>query len=179
MVKAGLDPVRVETYTADGIPDVQYIDGWIELKYAANWPRFGGVFRIGHYTQQQKIWGLRRWHAGGLAFLLLNVQNDWLLFDGWTAFHFLGKINRAELEKLALVNYSGPSKNILKNLHPFLKENLNEMSTNQKCRWLRVRSMIKLEQISEKLNCSNEEIIAAELGNHPKCLARLTRYFNQ
>lgn len=94
---ANLDPHRVENAVALGMPDVNYRDGWIELKYAPEWPKRGGPLRIPHYTPQQRVWLLRRWRARGNAFLLLRVNgSEFFLFDGVTA-QDVGELTREQL----------------------------------------------------------------------------------
>ena len=79
----GLDPVRVENGLDFGTPDVNYSKGWIELKSvtAPAWP--ATPVDIG-WQKGQKGWLGRRWVAGGLAFLLMKIQDQYLLLDGWT-----------------------------------------------------------------------------------------------
>jgi hypothetical protein len=93
-----LDPKRVENAVALGMPDVNYIEGWIELKYVADWPkREETPLRLGHFTPQQRVWLYRRWVLGGKAFLLLRVAKEFLLFDGRTACDAVGLVSRASL----------------------------------------------------------------------------------
>lgn len=104
----GFDPVRVENGAVGaGTPDVNYTEGWIELKYAERWPPLGGPLRVDHFTKQQRVWLTRRRRAGGLAFLLLKVgEGEWLLFDGAVAAAFLGKVPQNELYRLATVRWT-------------------------------------------------------------------------
>ncbi len=94
-----LDPVRIESHlTASGIPDVNYSQGWIELKYAERWPPRQGPLRVDHFTPEQRGWLVQRRQAGGLAFLLLKVgRYEWLLFDGLVAAALVGEATRERL----------------------------------------------------------------------------------
>lgn len=83
-----LDPVRVENPVHPGTPDVNLTGCWIELKAITRFPaRSSTIVRIPTYTQQQRVWLLRRWRAGGDAWLALYVQSCrlWFLFDGEAA----------------------------------------------------------------------------------------------
>ena len=98
-----LDAMAVENRVKPGTPDVEFIGGWIELKYLRAWPKNTDiVVRIRHFTPQQRIWLKRRDRMGGQCWLLLQVGRQWLLFNGQTAAVFVGKVNRESLYKLAL-----------------------------------------------------------------------------
>ena len=99
MVKPfGIDPVSVENSVGPGTPDLNYLDGWLELKWARDWPKRDSTpLRMPHFTIQQRRWLARRQRAGGRAFVLLKVAREWLLFDGDTAGRILGESTRAEL----------------------------------------------------------------------------------
>lgn len=93
-----LHAVSVENPAHPGTPDVNYCHGWIELKAASWWPeRVATPLRVPHFTQQQKIWLMRRHRAGGRADVLLMVGNEWLRFSAEAAFEHLGKCNREDL----------------------------------------------------------------------------------
>jgi hypothetical protein len=93
-----LDPERIESHMTSGIPDVNYTQGWIELKFAPRWPPRGGPLRVDHFTTAQRAWLKKRRAAGGLAFLLLKVgRNEWLLFEGLAAATHLGYATQHEL----------------------------------------------------------------------------------
>lgn len=106
-----LHPVRVDNSAGPGTPDVNFgctvdgdlIQGWIELKWERSWPLFpDSALRVPHFTPQQRIWLRKRCKLGGIALLLLQVGNEWLLFDGQVAARFLGESSKAELENHAL-----------------------------------------------------------------------------
>lgn len=106
LLKARLDPVRVENPIHPGTPDVNLADGrWVELKCIPRWPRRAStVVRIDHFTPQQRVWLFRRWHfAPGSTLLLLEVQSEkqWLLFDGDVAARVVGRVPVVELQQKA------------------------------------------------------------------------------
>ena len=114
-----LDAWSVENPCRPGTPDVNYIEGWIELKWKSDWPsRPGTPVRLPHFTPQQKLHLARRWLKGGNAYLLLQVAQDWLLFDGKTAAEHVGQENRAALESVAQVVWHSP--NLAEDLPPQL-----------------------------------------------------------
>lgn len=77
---------------------MNYTRGWIELKYAKEWPKRGGPLKIKHFKPQQRAWLIRRRQAGGRAFVLLKVgASEWLLFEGAHAARRIGGANCAEL----------------------------------------------------------------------------------
>lgn len=100
-----LDPISVENSAYPGTPDVNYVEGWIELKYAEAWPVRGGILRIDHFTPQQRVWLTKRARRGGNVFLLLQVGQQWLLFDGQTGAQRVGYEAREALEAVALRNW--------------------------------------------------------------------------
>ena len=100
-----LDAVSVENKAYPGTPDVNYKEGWLELKWLRSWPKNCDKrpLVIKHFKKEQRVWLKRRWNAGGNVFLLLQInRNDWLLFDGKTAANIVGTANRPELFKAAL-----------------------------------------------------------------------------
>lgn len=100
-----LDPVRVENPVGPGTPDVNLVTGaFIELKAIERFPvRASTIVRIQTYTAQQRVWLLRRWRAGGGAWLALYVASCrlWFLFDGEAA-QQVGRVPYADLSRLCL-----------------------------------------------------------------------------
>ena len=96
---SGLHAIPVENPVAcPGTPDVNYVEGWIELKNLRNWPkRAATIVRIEHFTEQQRRFLRRRCGYGGSAWLLLQCRAEWLLFKGGTAANVVGLVNRADL----------------------------------------------------------------------------------
>ncbi|MCK5020802.1 MAG: hypothetical protein KAS32_27520 [Candidatus Peribacteraceae bacterium] len=95
--------ISVENSAYPGTPDVSYIGGWIELKYAKTWPvRKDTALRLPHFTPQQRVWLTEHWVSGGAAWLCVEVSKtrDWLVFDGISARH----VGRDGYHKEALFN---------------------------------------------------------------------------
>jgi len=104
LVEANLDPHRIENIVGDGTPDVNYLNGWIELKHKREWPkRESTLVRLPHFTAMQRRWLERRHNLGGKCFLLLRVELDWLLFDGLTAAWYVGRMSKNDLIRVCLV----------------------------------------------------------------------------
>ena len=100
-----LDALAVENPTRPGTPDINYVEGWIELKELREWPAQAdsNPVEIRHFSLQQRIWLQRRRRFGGNAFFLLKVGREWLLFDGAVAAEHIGKRTRPELLQLAIM----------------------------------------------------------------------------
>lgn len=78
-----LHGVAVENRVGPGTPDVNYREGWIELKWLRGWPKQAtSVVPLDHFTTQQRLWLARRSRARGKAWLLVQCRREWLLFRG-------------------------------------------------------------------------------------------------
>jgi len=115
LTKAGLDAFSVENPSRPGTPDVNYIPGWIELKWLPKWPKQADtIVKIDHFTPQQRNFLRRRWNRGGPAHLLLRVGSrgsiENLLFEGPDASDFVGLVDREKLEALAVWHTFGKIK---------------------------------------------------------------------
>lgn len=96
------DAISVENPAYPGTPDVNYVEGWVELKWARDWPvKPSTPLAIEHFTPQQRVWLTRRWLLGGNVWLLLCCGGEWLLFTGVVAADTLGKSTREELIAVA------------------------------------------------------------------------------
>ena len=114
-----LDAWSVENPCRPGTPDVNYIEGWMELKWVEKWPKRAATpVRLPHFTPQQKLHLRRRWVMGGNAYLLLQVEQDWYLFNGEEAAIIVGQANRAELEEHSIAFWRSP--NLREDLIPHL-----------------------------------------------------------
>ncbi len=97
-----LDAISVENSAYPGTPDVNFVDGWVELKWLRNWPKCEtAIVAISHFTPQQRVWLLRRARAGGNVWLLLQCKREWLLFDAQTAARVVGRSSVNELVRWA------------------------------------------------------------------------------
>lgn len=102
-----LDAFAVENRAWPGTPDVNYQEGWIELKQAGRWPPKGGDLKLEHFTKQQRYFLRERWGNGGNVFLLLKVGRDWLLFDGDVAARDVGRATKEQLFGVARAYWVG------------------------------------------------------------------------
>jgi hypothetical protein len=101
-----LDAFSVENGVGAGTPDVNYVDGWLELKSLEGWPE-DGPLRVPHFTVQQRLWLRKRWLKGGEVYMLLKVADDWLLLNGWDAAAIVGKATRAQLIEASVAVWIG------------------------------------------------------------------------
>jgi len=97
-----LHAIPVENPALPGTPDVNYIDGWIELKQLPRWPANSPIVKVRHFTAQQRLFMRLHSAKNGRCWVLLRVKLEWLLFDGaWAAEH-LGKVSKADLRNNAV-----------------------------------------------------------------------------
>lgn len=92
----------MENPARPGTPDVNYVYGWIELKWARAWPKKSDTsFLIPHYTNQQRNFIRQRSFLGGDVWVLLKVSDEWLLFDWFAATEYLGQVSEQDLKHQA------------------------------------------------------------------------------
>jgi hypothetical protein len=88
---APLHAIPVESPMEAGVPDINCVVGWIELKDLASWPSFDRtVVRPPHFRPVQRNWLATRCARGGAAWLLLRVADDVLLVWGTAAAKNIG-----------------------------------------------------------------------------------------
>lgn len=107
----GLHPVRIENAVALGTPDVNCSLGWIELKQVQTKDipkRPDTILSLDHYTNEQRIFQLKRSRAGGPCWLLLLLGSEWLLFDAKTAWEKVGKLTAAQTAAAAQRRWPAP-----------------------------------------------------------------------
>ncbi len=95
-----------------GIADVSFSQrgrhGWVELKWATEWPaREATILRLDHYTDEQRAFLESKGKGGGNTWLLLQVYRDHLLFNWPEAIHSVGRVNKMDLIEAATGYWSG------------------------------------------------------------------------
>jgi hypothetical protein len=116
-----LDAVAIENPVYPGTPDVNYVDGWIELKWLRRWPvKVESVVQLDHYSPQQRLWIRRRSLARGRCFLLLQCKKEWLLFKHPETME-VGKLTKSQLiEKSVRYWTQGMTKQMVQELKEVL-----------------------------------------------------------
>ena len=105
-----LDPVPVENSVGrSGTPDINFAEGWIELKEIDRWPsRDSTPLRVRPFTDAQRHWHRVRARHNGNTFVLVRVQRkDWILFDGKSAAEHLGNLTKEQMRRHALRFWEG------------------------------------------------------------------------
>lgn len=101
-----LNAIAVENPALPGTPDINYVEGWIELKWLAHWPSRRNTTIIFHnFTPQQRVWHIRRRLAGGRSWILILVDTEWLLFDAADAALCFNVCDRNILMDLAIEHW--------------------------------------------------------------------------
>jgi len=93
---------RHEDKYSSGIPDLSYCiktHGWIELKYLEKLPK--KIMKIDHLTSTQRNWIKTFGRRGGLCFVLLQVEKNYMIF-GWEMVYEIGQLTYDEHKKIAL-----------------------------------------------------------------------------
>ena len=93
--------IRVENGVGVGMPDVECAICWIELKTKPKPPERnrGKLFRIDHFTPQQRAFAMRRWKTCQGSWVILECSGDWHLIRGDWAATQLGKVSYDEVVK--------------------------------------------------------------------------------
>jgi len=123
-IMLGTHAVRIESSsTGAGIPDVECIFGWMELKYLDKWPaRCNTKIRIKHFTKEQRSWLLLRERLGEATFLMVKIgKMEWWLFRGSMAAIYIGELNKVELSTKTVARWNRKPKRT--ELIQCLKEN--------------------------------------------------------
>lgn len=101
---APLDAVPVENgHCSPGHPDVDTACGCIELKSIARYPkRDETAIEFKSFTDDQRVWLVRRRRAGEPTYVIARIAGDWYLFDGEVAARRLGLAGKADLRRIAV-----------------------------------------------------------------------------
>lgn len=105
------EPQRLEDKYSVGIPDLAYstnVNGFIELKAVAKGPKDpDAIFRIRHYTPEQRNWLRDHGKRAGYCYLFIRLGGDeYLLFD-WTVCHLVNISTLTHLREMATARWVG------------------------------------------------------------------------
>lgn len=100
-----LDGMAVENFALPGTPDVNFCEGWLELKWLQGWPKNPNKpVPMRHFRPHQRLWIRRRAKAGGKVYIVLQVRAEWLVLDPLLGAKMLGTATRAELFSITLLH---------------------------------------------------------------------------
>jgi hypothetical protein len=104
-----LHGVSVENNVGQGTPDVNFAEGWIELKYLHDWPKIPQSKVPFKYRPAQGAWMARRASQGGNCWWLLQVRSVYLLINAknMRGSAPIGELNRSELMRKATKCWHG------------------------------------------------------------------------
>lgn len=105
---------RIENLLELGMPDVVYClkaeqkepptAGWIELKYAHEWPKRASTeFHFPHLTKEQTLWLEEYSRIGGKCCVMARVSRDFFLVPGSHCRILRDGVRREELKERAPV----------------------------------------------------------------------------
>jgi hypothetical protein len=159
LVDLSLDPVRVENMVERGTPDVNYTHGWIELKYLEAWPaRETTKVALPKLEVWQVAWLMRRWGAGSLAWLMLRVEDQLLLFSGWDSRAVKLGLTRLEMEELA----AWRSVDGFPALGRFLRGDRAAMPLHEQARMLRLICRKTVRQVALDVDLTVARVLLGE-----------------
>lgn len=79
----------------------------MECKWLRSWPKNAEtIVAIPHFTLGQRRWLRDRYNAGGAAWLILQVQQEWMIFSGRDAHDYVGKVTRNGLYRCARMRWT-------------------------------------------------------------------------
>lgn len=120
----GLHAIPIENSACPGTPDINYQEGWIELKQIPKQhlpKRETTPLPLNHFTQVQRVWIRQRKKLGGRVFVVLKVRLDWFILPPLWAVDHLGI-------DATLVDIF---KNALLHLKPFDKQRFKQFFDNE------------------------------------------------
>lgn len=102
-----LDAIAIENSIGQGTPDINYIEGFLELKWLRRWPtKETTIVQLPHFTLGQRRWLRNRYSRGGHSWLLLQCRSEWLLFHGLDAHDYVGLLTRSGLYRVARARWT-------------------------------------------------------------------------
>jgi hypothetical protein len=85
----------VENSAHIGTPDIYFSEGWIEIKVVKEFPKKETTpIRIDHFTATQREFLERHYRLKKNSFLFVQVEENFFLFDGFTASKEIGTLTK-------------------------------------------------------------------------------------
>lgn len=115
-------------YLSPGMPDINVVTGWIELKWTKSLPKHDHALVISSFRAAQLKWVKIHHQAGGRVWGMLYSHDDtfWILIDVVDLWDYIGVSRRGMFpytvwNKISLCSRRGSAKTVLPEFLDFIK----------------------------------------------------------
>lgn len=110
LITKNIHLTRIESSAGNGVPDISYgipqCNGWIELKYIAEWPKRPTTKVKLPLRPEQKLWIQTRGALSGNIWVFIRIQDDFFLLPHYEAINACeGWVKEEWIRRTSLYGY--------------------------------------------------------------------------